>query len=36
MDKNLAKVKNASPEMREALIKFYGVKRVKAAEKKYK
>jgi murein DD-endopeptidase MepM/ murein hydrolase activator NlpD len=31
---NLAKAKGASPEMREALIRFYGVKRVKAAENK--
>jgi len=28
---NLAKAKNASPEMREALIRFYGAKRVNAA-----
>jgi hypothetical protein len=28
---NLAKVKNASPEMREALVRFYGAKRVNAA-----
>jgi murein DD-endopeptidase MepM/ murein hydrolase activator NlpD len=34
MDGNLAKAKNASPEMRAALIRFYGVKRVEAAEKK--
>jgi murein DD-endopeptidase MepM/ murein hydrolase activator NlpD len=34
MEGNLAKAKNASPEMRAALIRFYGVKRVKAAEKK--
>jgi murein DD-endopeptidase MepM/ murein hydrolase activator NlpD len=34
MDENLAKAKNASPEMREALIRFYGAKRVKAAMKK--
>jgi murein DD-endopeptidase MepM/ murein hydrolase activator NlpD len=31
---NLAKAKGASPEMREALIRFYGAKRVKAAMKK--
>jgi hypothetical protein len=34
MEENLAKAKNASPEMREALIRFYGAKRVKAAMKK--
>jgi murein DD-endopeptidase MepM/ murein hydrolase activator NlpD len=34
MNENLAKAKNASPEMREALIRFYGAKRVKAAMKK--
>jgi murein DD-endopeptidase MepM/ murein hydrolase activator NlpD len=34
MHENLAKAKNASPEMREALIRFYGAKRVKAAMKK--
>ena len=34
MDGNLAKAKGASPEMREALIRFYGAKRVKAAMKK--
>ena len=28
---NLAKAKNASPEMREALVRFYGAKRVAAA-----
>ena len=28
---NLAKAKNASPEMREALVRFYGAKRVNAA-----
>ena len=28
---NLAKAKNASPEMKEALTRFYGAKRVKAA-----
>jgi murein DD-endopeptidase MepM/ murein hydrolase activator NlpD len=33
MNENLAKAKKASPEMREALIRFYGAKRVKAAEK---
>jgi murein DD-endopeptidase MepM/ murein hydrolase activator NlpD len=33
INENLAKAKNASPEMREALIRFYGAKRVKAAEK---
>jgi hypothetical protein len=28
---NLAKAKNASPEMKEALVRFYGAKRVNAA-----
>ena len=28
---NLAKAKNASPELREALVRFYGAKRVNAA-----
>lgn len=31
MTSNLAKAKNASPEMREALVRFYGAKRVNAA-----
>jgi murein DD-endopeptidase MepM/ murein hydrolase activator NlpD len=34
MEENLAKAKNANPEMRKALIRFYGAKRVKAAMKK--
>ena len=34
MKENLAKAKNASPEMREGLIRFYGAKRVKDAENK--
>ena len=34
MKQNLAKAKNASPEMREGLVRFYGEQRVKDAENK--
>lgn len=34
MDENLAKAKNASPEMLEGLTRFYGAKRVKEARNK--